>query len=383
MLDYYRVLSSKGVFTSLWPMPYDERAELKITNHGDRPVEVTMKCLLSDWEWDDRSMHFYARWRYEYPIPTRPMIDWNYVKIRGKGVYVGDGLTVMNPSPIWWGEGDEKFYIDGETFPSHFGTGTEDYYGYAWCYQEPFLAPFHGQPRCDGFHEEEKNNFGYTTVSRVRGLDAIPFEKSLNFDMEVWHWRECEVAYGAVTFFYAMPGATHNRVPQPGAAAEPVPVPPPPPPPFKIEGAIECEGMEITARSGEFPVTNQSLEGFVRGKFSDECHLFVQALEKGDFVEVRFPAGDSGSRRITLFATRSWDYGIVRFSINGEPAVESIDLFSGESGKVEPTGPIELGVFEPRDGHFLLRGEVVGGNPGSEGTQSYFGLDCVVLEPVE
>jgi hypothetical protein len=382
MQDYYRVLSSRNVFTSMWPMPYKSRGEIRITNHGDKPVKLSLKCHCEEWDWDDRSMHFYARWRYEHPIPTRPMSDWNYVNIKGKGVYVGDTLTVMNPSPIWWGEGDEKFYIDGEAFPSHFGTGTEDYYGYAWCYQEPFLAPFHGQPRCDGSREKEWNNFGYTTVSRVRSLDAIPFEKSLDFDMEVWHWRDCEVAYGAVTFFYARPGATHNRVPQPGVAAEPIPVPPPPPPPFKIEGALECEGMEITAQSKEFPVSNQNLEGLVRGKFSDECHLFVQATEKDDFVEIRFPAKGTGSHRITLYATCSWDYGIVRFYINGKPAGEAVDLYSGESGKVKPTGPIDLGAFEPEEGFFSLRAVVVGGNPDSEGTKSYFGLDCIVLELV-
>ena len=40
----------------------------------------------------------------------------------------------MNPVEAWWGEGDEKVFVDGEKFPSHFGTGTEDYYGYAWCW---------------------------------------------------------------------------------------------------------------------------------------------------------------------------------------------------------------------------------------------------------
>jgi phage protein U len=46
---------------------------------------------------------------------------------KGRRVYVGDTLTIMNPEEQWWGEGDEKIWVDGEDFPSLFGTGTEDY----------------------------------------------------------------------------------------------------------------------------------------------------------------------------------------------------------------------------------------------------------------
>ena len=74
----------------------------------------------------------------------------NYVTLQGQGTVVGDTLTVFNGTNAWWGEGDEKIYIDGEAFPSHVGTGTEDYYGYAWCRPEAFQSPFHAQPCGDG-----------------------------------------------------------------------------------------------------------------------------------------------------------------------------------------------------------------------------------------
>ena len=45
---------------------------------------------------------------------------------------VGDTLALHNGAAAWWGEGDEKIFVDGETFPSHFGTGSEDYYGYSF-----------------------------------------------------------------------------------------------------------------------------------------------------------------------------------------------------------------------------------------------------------
>src|SRR5204863_476952 len=84
--------------------------------------------------------------------------------------------------------------------------GTEDYYGYAWCYPEVFHRPFHAQTRCDG--QEKQNNWGRTTLTRSRSLDAIPFTSALGMNIEVWHWKECDVEYATTAYFYATPGAT-------------------------------------------------------------------------------------------------------------------------------------------------------------------------------
>ena len=55
------------------------------------------------------------------------------LRTQGRGRFCGVMLHVWNPLGGWWGEGDEKFFVDGEKFPSTFGTGSEDYFGYAWC----------------------------------------------------------------------------------------------------------------------------------------------------------------------------------------------------------------------------------------------------------
>jgi hypothetical protein len=183
-------------------------------------------------EWDDRVMRFHAAWKYEYPIKTRENAgtkDYNFVEIQGKGIFLADNLCVMNPVTEWWGEGDEKIYVDGETLPSHFGTGTEDYYGYAWGSFEPFEHPFHAQPRVDG--KDLGNNWGYTSLTRARSLDVIPFTKSFKFDMEVFHKKACDMAYGSTVYFYAEPGATINIKPMPEASGQDVLQPPPPPAP--------------------------------------------------------------------------------------------------------------------------------------------------------
>ncbi|MFW6277730.1 MAG: DUF2961 domain-containing protein, partial [Prolixibacteraceae bacterium] len=103
-----------------------------------------------------------------------------------RGVVVGDQWTVLNPTEGWWGEGDEKIYVDEDfdrNFPSHFGTGTEDYYGWAGGvvptpadqFSKPFLGNIIvGHPRSQG----------YNVCTRTRVLDAIPFNEKLKFDFE-------------------------------------------------------------------------------------------------------------------------------------------------------------------------------------------------------
>ena len=378
------VIGSK--FECDWVMPFERSARITLHNTGKAPARVQLRTRVKDWSWDDRSMHFHATWHAEHPIHAyggRGTKDFNFVEIVGRGVYAGDSLAVMNPVPEWWGEGDEKVFVDGESFPSHFGTGTEDYYGYAWCCPEPFTHPFHAQPRCDG--HKEGNNWGHTSVMRVRSLDAITFNKSLRMDMEVWHWRESDVAYAATAYFYAQPGATTNRSPQPEASGAPIPKPTPLPPPFKIDGAIECESAKVVAKSDGLSSVAQDMRQFGRGKWSGEAHLWVQGRRSGDFVELEIPTGEGPEGRkpvgVTVYATKSWDYGVVRLSVNGQQAGADKDLFSGGQGKCEPTGAIELGTFTPTEGKLTLRAEVVGGNEKALGSKSFFGLDCVVLTP--
>ena len=118
---------------------------------------------------------------------------------------MGTFLAVSNPTKNWWGEGDEKIYVDGEEFPSTFGTGTEDYFGYAWCDTKLFHAPYHNQIRCDG-----PANYGHTALGRYHILDDIPFQKSIRFNMEIWHSSEETIGYSTVAYWYAAPGSKHD-----------------------------------------------------------------------------------------------------------------------------------------------------------------------------
>jgi hypothetical protein len=390
---WYRTVSEDGMMSCRWVMPYRESGTISVVNLGDEPVDAQFSAQVGDWTWDDRSLYFHAVWRGQYPVPTRPYSDWNYVTLNGRGVYVGDTLTIMNPVERWWGEGDEKIWVDGEDFPSIFGTGTEDYYGYSWggVSTDFYEHPFHAQPRCHKYNKlnrktnsGERNTQGYSTETRTRSLDTMPFGSSLQLDMEVWSWIDCEMGYGVGTYWYGDAATTSNRRPDPVEVLNVPPLPelgasraaPARSAASRFDDAVECETMKIVAKSGDIPAAPQPLGRFGGHRWSAANHLFVRARKIGDFVELRFPAQGYGPCKLILHATQSHDYGVLRLTINGLPAGKDIDTYAEKPG---PLGPLELGVFKPDDGTFTLRAEVVGKNAKSEKTGTYFGLDCVVI----
>jgi len=115
--------------------------------------------------------------------------------------------------------------------------------------------------------------------------------------------------------------------------------------------------------------------------WSGEQQLWIQARRVGDFVELIVPAPGTEPVRVTLYATRSWDYGVVQFSVNGKVAGDPRDLDSGTNGTARATGPIDLGIHTPRAGSLVLRAEVTGGHVRTNAQSFFFGLDCVTLTP--
>jgi Protein of unknown function (DUF2961)/Carbohydrate esterase, sialic acid-specific acetylesterase len=197
--DWYRKVDDKGNMVCYWVMPYRQNAVIRILNKGEQIITATLDVATDHWQWDERSMYFHADYKKLHEMPAKTNKDFNFIDLRDQqGVYVGDILQVYKNFRGWWGEGDEKIYIDGATFPDHFGTGSEDYYGYAWGHPETFNNIFNSQPIGDANTGEK----GTTVNSRVRGLDAIPFKNSLRFDMESWQMNGGAVNYALATFWY-------------------------------------------------------------------------------------------------------------------------------------------------------------------------------------
>ncbi|MGD9418410.1 MAG: glycoside hydrolase family 172 protein [Verrucomicrobiota bacterium JB025] len=391
---WYRTVAEDGTMTCRWVMPYQKGGKVTLLNLGDEAVEAKLEVKTGEWKWDENSMYFHAGWRGQYPLPTRPYSDWNYVTLKGRGVYVGDTLTIMNPVEKWWGEGDEKIWVDGEGFPSMFGTGTEDYYAYSWggMSTDFYEHPFHAQPRAHKWNKVNRkpesmkgtrNTLGYSVETRSRALDTMPFASSLQLDMEIWHWADCEMGYGVGAYWYGFPDTTSNRKPEPEEVLNvPVLAEPVEGAADSVEemfkGAVEITEELVVSKPDGVTLKVQDLKRMkLKGRWSKDKHLLFKGAKMGDTVEIKIPAASPVTEKLTLHATKSRDFGVVRISVNGKPAGGEIDLYAT---KPVPSGAIELGAFDPVDGGYVLRVEVVGRNAMSKDT--FFGLDCVTRKEV-
>ncbi|MFA5814288.1 MAG: DUF2961 domain-containing protein [Bacteroidales bacterium] len=198
--DWYRKIDMDGNMAGFWVMPYQKNAIIRLQNKGNKPISGSIEVAIGDWQWNNRSMYFHTNFKRLDEMPAKITKDFNYIDLKDQaGVYAGDILQAFKTFRGWWGEGDEKVYIDGSKFPDHFGTGSEDYYGYAWGHPETFSNIFVGQP----IGNANMGTIGGNSVnSRVRSLDAIPFKTSLKLDMESWQMYGGPVNYALACFWY-------------------------------------------------------------------------------------------------------------------------------------------------------------------------------------
>jgi hypothetical protein len=161
-------------------------------------------------------MHFRARWRADHNLiaSNRAVQDLPFIIAQGKGVYVGTAAYILNPNEVptpygsWWGEGDEKVFVDDDRVPSTFGTGSEDYFNYSWSSPDIFYFPYCGQPRNDG-----PGNRGFVTDFRWHILDPLPFQTHIGFYMELFsHERTPGLSYARMGYHYARPGISDDHV---------------------------------------------------------------------------------------------------------------------------------------------------------------------------
>lgn len=126
-----------GGFNSYWPMPFGSGARLTLENLRSEKATVYYQITYETGADQSESGYLHAQFRRSNPLPekeTHPIL----ADVEGRGHYVGTYLAWGVNSPGWWGEGEIKFYLDGdEEFPTIAGTGTEDYFGGAWNFDVP------------------------------------------------------------------------------------------------------------------------------------------------------------------------------------------------------------------------------------------------------
>ncbi|RLD13772.1 hypothetical protein DRI50_06500, partial [candidate division KSB1 bacterium] len=144
-------VSSQGrALNCFWKMPFRKSAKITITNES-RKYETDSFYYYVDWqkrdELPDDLLYFHAQ--YRQAMPANPG-DYTILETEGRGHYVGTVYSVQQMETGWFGEGDDRFYIDGENTPALKGTGTEDYFGDAWGFRQ-FSRPWFGVSLWEGY----------------------------------------------------------------------------------------------------------------------------------------------------------------------------------------------------------------------------------------
>jgi hypothetical protein len=352
-------------FYSFWYMPFDAGARIELVNDGAVKRTVELRVTHAPLARSAAGLgRFHAKWHRDAFLPEEPerRIDWTMLKTRGLGRFCGVALHVWNPKGGWWGEGDEKFFVDGEKFPSTIGTGSEDYFGYAWGDPTLFQQAYHAQPLSSG-------NRGHVSVDRWHITDSIPFQASFEGAIEKYFPNAKPTLYACTVYWYLAPSGTDPYEPQPldqrvGYAVLP--------PPRAVPGVTEGEKMEVLAKTGGNTQV-QDLDGWSEG-----AHLWWTGGKPGDRLDLAVTAPKAGRFNLTAQMTKARDYGIVQLSLDGKKLGEPIDFYNPE---VVPTGVLKLGEHDLAAGRHTLTLEIVGAN--GKAVKAYMaGVDFVKLEAV-
>lgn len=341
-------------YNCFWVMPFYTSVRIELVNQSDLnlgstyfQIDYTLEELPAN------TPYFCAQYRQEFPVKTDE--DYLILDAEGMGQYVGTVMSGRSRSPQWFGEGDEKFYVDGATTPTIQGTGTEDYILHAWGMNSETTYPYCGVSHLEG----EWGMVGWwITYYRWHILDPIRFTKSLKLTIEDVGWMsEDEIAEGvnrgyvdrnddfaSVAFWYQI-GQPKRFTSLPSAKERLLP---------NLDIIIEGETLMATSQHSEGTVSIEPGYNWT----GDGQVVFIpnKNTEDGAYFSCKFNVEKKDMRQATLRLTRSHDYGAYRILLDGKEVRKICDFYSPTT-KVEE---INLGFYEFTLGLHTLHFEYVG-----------------------
>ena len=187
-----------SAFNCYWEMPFRRRCRMTVTNLACEDMRLYYQVNYTLTEVPEDCAYFHAQFRRVNPLPYKEVytiLDG----VRGRGHYVGTCMAWGVNNAGWWGEGEIKFFLDGDRdFPTICGTGTEDYFCGSYNFEnketrqyEVFCTPYSGLHqvlRPDGLYQSQQR-FG---LYRWHIMDPVRFEEDLRVTIQALGWR-----YGA------------------------------------------------------------------------------------------------------------------------------------------------------------------------------------------
>ncbi|CAG0984721.1 hypothetical protein PHYC_01960 [Phycisphaerales bacterium] len=360
-------------YNCYWAMPFRSGARITLTNESEKPFAALYYQIDYDEQGvEEGAAYFCAQYRQEFPaVKGRDYLIADIAAPEG-GQYVGTVMSVRSRSPEWFGEGDEKFYVDGEATPSMWGTGTEDYFSNAWG-MEKACYPYFGVTLLDGWLGDlgEKG-----TMYRWHLADPVRFRKSLRLEIEHAGWMsadetttgkvegfvEREDDFATVAFWYQR-GQPKRFTTLPSAKERRLPL---------IDRVVE--GKELMAKgTSEGGALSVQAGGFWTG---DGQLFFNNESGEGAWMELGFGVEKAETRRLVVPVTHSYDFGIYRITLDGKTVAgirEPLDFYSRTIEVREHS----LGDVALTPGEHTIRFECTGRSASSTGWK--LGVDSVRL----
>ncbi len=209
-------------FNCYWLMPFRKGCKITMTNIDEKAMVLYYQIDYTLTHIPQDMAYFHAQFRRVNPLAYKDVYTI-LEGVRGQGHYVGTYMTWGSNSPGWWGEGEIKFYMDGDKeFPTICGTGTEDYFCGSYCFYKPgtqeyqeFNTPYAGMPQV--IKSERQPRF---SLYRWHIVDPIRFEKDLRVTMQALGWQSggrylpLQDDLSSVAFWYqAEPHASFPKLP--------------------------------------------------------------------------------------------------------------------------------------------------------------------------
>lgn len=181
------IANPRNALNCYWPMPFRKHVKVTFTNDAAEDLELlAYQITYAETAVPDNAAYFHAQWRRALTDKDNPYVILDGVK--GKGRYVGTFLAWTQFKKGWFGEGEIKFYMDGdEEFPTICGTGTEDYFCGSYGFPEPYTTAYAGTTLQA---DENAKPPSFWSLYRWHIQDPICYESDLRVTIQALGWGE-------------------------------------------------------------------------------------------------------------------------------------------------------------------------------------------------
>jgi D-arabinan exo alpha-(1,3)/(1,5)-arabinofuranosidase (non-reducing end) len=383
-------------YNSYWRMPFKKKFRLELENQSTEKMGVYCQVNWAQFDEFPKDAHYFHAQYYQEAAPPPRFKTYTLFNCKGEGHFVGVVLSSQNTVASWFGEADDRYFIDGELEPRLVGTGLEDYFTDAWNLRT-FTNLNAGVPICEPRGEDTR-----ITMYRWHINEPVIYKKSLRIEVErrsytavvnpktgkrtVWDFKYRPDFWSSVAFWY------HKGIAPRWTELAPVEKRTNP------EIVVETSRMALEEDKGGIR-TSPGLE--LTEQYNRTCHgkreTFMANTKTGAWIEIPCKVDKYGRYSISVFQALKKDRGIWKCTLTGpdfsKVVDERMDCYDPylalrynypENVKNGTWFENKVGIYNLKAGDYIFRFDCIGNNPLSwddkTGAPGYnFALDGISL----